>query len=82
MSTLVVTFEGDVMTPEGGDEVSEERQQEEAVLSVRPVTGLLHTPAQVRSQGFREGRGDAGVTLRLLNKQHLLQTPVYCFVFF
>ncbi len=63
------------MTPEAGDEVSEQRHQDEAVLSVQPITWLLLTPAQVQSQGLREGGGGADRTLDFLlkhrkNKQH------------
>lgn len=69
------TFEGGVVTPEAGDEVPEQRHQNEAVLSVQPITRLLPTPAQVQSQGLREGGGDADRTLGFLlkhrkNKQH------------
>ena len=51
----VVTFEGGVVTPEGGDEVSEQRHEDEAEVCVQTFTWLLLTPAQVQSQGLREG---------------------------
>lgn len=69
------------MTPEGRDEVSEQRHEDEAVLSGQLFTWLLPTPAQVQSQGLREGGGGADATLGLLlkhrtNKQRLVQRHV------
>lgn len=50
MTRRVFTFEGGVVTPEGGDEVFEQWQQRKAKLSVWTVT-----PAQVCSQSVRKG---------------------------
>lgn len=65
----VVTFEGGVVTPERGDEVSEQRHEDEAEVCVQTFTWLLLTPAQVQSQGLREGRRDADETLSFLFTQ-------------
>lgn len=65
----MVTFEGGVVTPERGDEVSEQRHEDEAEVCVQTFTWLLLTPAQVQSQGLREGRRDADETLSFLFTQ-------------
>lgn len=46
------------MTPERGNKVSEQADQNEAELPVQLFTWLLPTPAQVQCHGFREGGGD------------------------
>lgn len=48
------------MTLESRDEVSEQSDEDEAVLSLQTFTWLLPTPAQVKSQGIREGGGGGG----------------------
>lgn len=65
---LVLTFKGRVVALKGGDEVSEQTDQNEAELSVQLFTRLLPAPAQVQSQGVREGRGDDDGTLSFLVK--------------
>lgn len=65
---LILTFEGGVVTLKRGDEVSEQTDQNEAELSVQLFTWLLSTPAQVQSQGFREGGGDDDRMLSFLFK--------------
>lgn len=65
---MTVTFEGGVVTPERGDEVSEQRDQDKAVLSVQLFTRLLPTPAQVQSQSLSEGGGGRHRSLIFLLK--------------
>lgn len=54
------------MTLKRGDEVSEQTDQNETELSVQLFTWLLPSPAQIQSQGVREGRGDDDGTLSFL----------------
>lgn len=49
----VFTFEGGIVTPEGGDKVSEQTQQNKAV----PCVSLV----QIRSKSVREGGWDAAL---------------------
>lgn len=43
------------MAPEAGDEVSEQSNEDEAVLAVQLFTWLLSTSAQVERRRLREG---------------------------
>ena len=54
------------MTPQRGDEVSEQTHEHEAVLSVQMFPWKLLTPAQVEGQGSREGGGHGGGSLSFL----------------
>ena len=63
----ICTFERGVVTPQRGDEVSEQREQNEAELWVQPLTWLLLTPVQVQSQSLRERGGGGGGTLGFLS---------------